>query len=162
MGHFSTTEAQRAWHRRVVAAMAARGEVRLVEVLEDDEPVAVSLNLLAGRGALFHTTGTRVGGRLRGPGHLTMLAGVEAAMAAGGEVMNLGGTAGEPEGPKGALGPTLVPGGRLIAVRWRAAQPALEGALWLRKMVWVARMRLAWQRAETPVTLEAGPAAEEP
>ena len=76
--------------------------------------------------------------------------------------MNLGGGSGEVGGPKAELGPTLVPCGRLIAVRWRAAQRTLEGALWLRKVVWVARMRLAWQRAETPVRRQAGAADRPP
>ena len=154
MVQFSTTEEQRAWHRRAVVAMAARGEVRLSEVFEDSELVASTLGLLAGRGALFLTPAVRVGGRLRGPGHVAMLAWVESALAAGGKVMNLGSGSGEPEGPKAALGPTLVPCGRLIAARSAAAQRALEGALWLRKAVWVARMRLGWRRAGAPVTLE--------
>jgi CelD/BcsL family acetyltransferase involved in cellulose biosynthesis len=162
MVQFSTTEEQRAWHRRAVAAMAAHGEVRLVEVFEDDEPVAASLDLVAGRSTFLLTTATRVGGRLRSPGYVTILACVEAAMAAGGEVMNLGGGSGEPGTPKAALGPTLVPCGRLIAARLAAAQRALEGALWLRKAVWVARMRLGWRRAEAPVSLQAGAADQPP
>jgi hypothetical protein len=130
---FSANEAQRSWHRRAVAGLAARDRVRIVEVLEDGELVSSQLNLLFGRGALFHTTATRTGGRLHGPGHVAMLASVEAAMSAGAEVMDLGCGSGEPGGPKFRIGATMVPLASFVAARAERWQRPLEGALWLRK-----------------------------
>jgi hypothetical protein len=91
-------------YRRVLPMLAERGLVRIVEVLESGRLVASTLGLLAGRGALFHTTATVPGGALRGPGHIAMLAWVEEAVAAGACGMYLGRGAGEPEGPKARLG----------------------------------------------------------
>ena len=135
---FSSTEAHRAWYRRTVAAMAANGQVRIAEVFEDGELVAGSLGFVAGRSALFHTTATRLGGRLKGPGHAALLALVEAAMASGAEVMNLGRGSGEQGGPKASLGPQRLPLGRLVATRSRVAQRALTVAI---------ASRTAWRRA---------------
>jgi len=92
-------------YRELLPALAAAGSVRIVEVREDGHVAATKLGLLAGRGALFHTTATAPRANLRGPGHLAMLAWVDAAMAAGAEVMYLGRGAAEPEGPKARLGP---------------------------------------------------------
>jgi Acetyltransferase (GNAT) domain len=115
--HFSDTTKSRDWHRQAIAAMAARGHVRIIEVLEDHTLVASLLGLLAGRGSIFHTPATRIGGRLRGPGHVAMHAWVEAAMEAGAESMHLGRGSGEPQGPKGSLGPTRIESGFLLASR---------------------------------------------
>jgi hypothetical protein len=138
---FSSSEAQRSWHRRAVAGLAVQDRVRIVEVLEDGEPVSSQLNLLFGRGALFHTTATRIGGRLHGPGHVAMLASVEAAMAAGAEVMDLGCGSGEPGGPKFRIGATMVPLASFAAASSQRWQRPLEGALWLRKSARHVRSR---------------------
>jgi CelD/BcsL family acetyltransferase involved in cellulose biosynthesis len=97
-----TVEPER--YRLVLPVLAERGRVRIVEVLESERLVASTLGLLAGRGALFHTTATDPGRALRGPGHIAMLAWVEEAAAAGARAMYLGRGAGEPEGPKSRLG----------------------------------------------------------
>ena len=55
-------------YRELLPALAAAGSVRMVEVLEDDHVAATKLGLLAGRGALFHTTATAPRANLRGPG----------------------------------------------------------------------------------------------
>src|SRR5262249_35788637 len=89
--------------------MAVRGAVRLVEVFQDGELIASILGLISGRGALFHTTATRVVSHLRGPGHLAMLTLVEEAVSAGAEVLDVGLGGGNPEGPKGKLEPLNVP-----------------------------------------------------
>lgn len=130
--HFSCFDKERAWHRRAVAGMAALGRVRLIEVFEHDQLIASALGLIAGRGALFHTPATRTGQRLRGPGHIAMAAWVEAAMDAGAEVMDLGRGSGEPEGPKGGLGPTMRPCASFQAARSPALQQVLMSSLWLR------------------------------
>jgi hypothetical protein len=114
VSHFSDTGANRARYREVIAAMAAEGRVRIVEVFESGALVASMLGFLAAGGSMFHTTGTRDGGRLRGPGHVAMLAWVEAALAGGAESMHLGRGSCEAEGPKAVLGPTMVPAGFLF------------------------------------------------
>jgi len=139
---FSETEACRAWHRRAIAPMVSRGAVRIIELMENGELVAAILGLLAGRGAIFHTPATRIGGILRGPGHVAMLAWVDAAMKAGAEVMQLGRGSGEPEGPKGSLGPTMVDCGFLLAGRTHTIHRLLATALWLRKKASLLRKKL--------------------
>lgn len=111
---FSHPEAARAWYRTAVSAMAAHGCVRIVEVLESGELVASVLGLLIGSGSVFHTTATRTGGRLRGPGHLAMLAWVNSAMAAGAVSMHLGRGSCEPQSPKCALMPMKLASGLIL------------------------------------------------
>ena len=130
--YFSTTHEQRVWHRRAVAALAARGAVRIVEVFEDGKLVASSLGLIAGRGAVFHTTATRVESRLTGPGHVALLTLVEEATRTGAEVLNLGLGGGNPGGPKSKLEPTKVLYGSFQAARSRALQIPLETILKIR------------------------------
>src|SRR5919197_5784809 len=91
--------------------------------------VASVLGLLSGRGALFHTTATRPGGALRGPGHVAMLTWVEEAAAAGAEVMYLGRGAGQPESPKARLGARAFPLFDVLAARSAGRQSALATVL---------------------------------
>ena len=130
--HFSTTQHQRMWYRRAVAGMAVRGAVRFVEVFENGELIASILGLIAGRGALFHTTATRVESRLRGPGHLAMLTLVEEAVSAGAEVLDIGLGGGNPEGPKGKLHPIKILFGSFQAASSRTLQTPLETVLKIR------------------------------
>ncbi|MFT4852731.1 MAG: hypothetical protein ACJAWK_000802 [Candidatus Azotimanducaceae bacterium] len=106
ISRFSANEFYKDWHREVLANMARRGEVRIVEVTENGKLIASVLGMIAGRGALFHTPAVYPGSVLRGAGHIAMEAWVDAAIEAGAEVMNLGRGSGEPQGPKGALGAT--------------------------------------------------------
>ena len=126
---FSSTERWREWHRRVIGNMAARDEVRIVELFEDDQLMGSTLGLLAGRGALFHTVAIRRGGRLSGPGHAVLLALVEAATQAGVQVADLGWGGGERDGAKTRVGALHVDVGRFLAARSPAWQRALEVAL---------------------------------
>lgn len=130
---FGATEGQRDLYRRAVGALARTGRVRLVEVLEDDVLVAAYLGLVHGRGALFHTTATRPGGRLRSPGHVGMLALVDAASAAGAEVMALGQGSGRSEGPKARIGSQPVPYLTLFAGRTATTQRLVEQGQHLRR-----------------------------
>jgi hypothetical protein len=126
---FSHSDKARAWHRSAVSALAVRGQVRIVEVLEDRTLVASLLGLLAGSGSIFHTPATQAGGRLRGPGHLAMLTWVDAAIKAGAHSMHLGRGSGEAQGPKGSLGPTRFDSGVLLASR-RWLQPKSKRGSW--------------------------------
>lgn len=132
---FGATEDQRHFYRRAIGAVARKGRVRLVEVVEDDLPVASYLGLLHGRGALFHTTATRLGGRLRSPGHVGMVALVDAAAAAGAEAMALGQGSGDPEGPKARIGSQAVPYLTVFAGRTAATQRFFEHGQHLRRRV---------------------------
>jgi hypothetical protein len=126
--YFSTSEKHRAWHRQAVAVMAARGAVRLAEVFEDGRLVASALGFIAGSGALFHTTATEVGGRLRGPGHVALLALIEAALEAGATSMYLG-SGGSVGGPKAVLKPVRAPLGSFLVARSPAAQRIFNALL---------------------------------
>jgi hypothetical protein len=72
---------------------------------------------------------------------LAMLAWVDAATEAGAEIMDLGRGSGEPEGPKGSLGPTRLPYVSLQAARSPVFQPVLEAVLWCRAEAWRLRRR---------------------
>jgi CelD/BcsL family acetyltransferase involved in cellulose biosynthesis len=115
-------------YRELLPALAAAGRVRIVEVFDDGELAASKLGLLAGRGALFHTTATAPRANLRGPGHIAMLTWVEEAIAANAQVMYLGRGAGDPEGPKARLGPTEVPLADVLAARSVGSQRVLEAS----------------------------------
>lgn len=123
---FAATGELRDWYRAAVAAMAERSAVRMVEVREDDEPVASLLGLLAGRGALAHTWAVLRGGRLVGAGHHTMLAFAEAAFATGATVLDLGRGSGHPGGPKADLQPSRAPVAGIFAARSWPAQQLME------------------------------------
>ena len=138
---FSGTKRLRHWFRHTLAALAARGEVRIAEVLEDGVVVASGLALLTGRGALYHTTASRVGGRLKGPGHVAALAVVEALIEAGAEVLDLGRGSARPGGFKADLAPTRVASGSIVAARSHAVQRCLDTASLLRRAAGSARRR---------------------
>lgn len=127
------TEEQRAWHRRAVGQMAEAGSVRVVEVFENGYLVATVLGLLVGRGAGFHTTATRLGGRLKSPGHLALLTWTDIARDEGATTMVLGRGAGNPEGPKRKLGAIEVPFATFLVARSEPLQRLLERALRVRR-----------------------------
>lgn len=132
LARFGVTEELRDWYRSLTHAMACRGEAKVVEVFEDEEPVAGLLGFVFGRGALMHSTAAQPGARLKRPGHTALLAFVDAAHAAGATVVDLGRGAGEPGGPKADLYPTRVPMAGMFAARSWALQHALEVPLVLR------------------------------
>jgi hypothetical protein len=132
IARFSTTERHRAWYRRVVGAMAERGEALISEVSEDGEVFGGDLGFLAGRGALAHTTSMRLGGKLNGPGRAVQLRLFFAFERAGAEAVDLGWGACDPSSPKAAVGPTRVLVRRFIAADSRRSQLALDTALALR------------------------------
>lgn len=111
ISRFSKNSFYRSWTLDLVQELAERNQVRIVEVLENEQPVAMILGFLFGRGAVYHTPAVEPGSVLRGAGHVAMQAWVEAAQEAGAEVMSLGRGSGEPQGPKGALGPSKHPCG---------------------------------------------------
>jgi hypothetical protein len=129
---FSTTEAHRAWYRRVIAAMAERGEALIAEVREDGQLFAAELALAAGRGGVMHTTAVRLGGKLNEPGRASQLQLFRALENAGVQAIDLGRGACEPGSPKSAVGPTRVVVTRLLAADSRRSQRALDAALTLR------------------------------
>lgn len=112
---FATTAMHRAWNRRTVGLLAAAGRVRIAEVLEDGRPVAGCLGFVHGRGGLGHTWAVRPGGAVRQPGHVAVLACVEALAAAGAETIDLGITSGDANSPKARLGSTPDPVGAIFA-----------------------------------------------
>ena len=122
-------------YRAVLPELAATGRARIVEVYEDAMLAASVLGLVSGRGALFHTTATRPGGALRGPGHVAMLGWVDAAAAAGAEVMYLGRGAGDPEGPKARIGAEVLPLSDVLAAASPRRQSALAALLGAKAML---------------------------
>ena len=131
-------EAERQVYRQAIGELARRGEARVVDVREDGHIVASNICLLSGRGAMFHTTATRVGGRLEGPGHVALLAMVEDAMEAGAETIYLGRGL---SGPKRRMRPTLVPAGSVFVARGRGAQRLLNTGLALERARFAVRSR---------------------
>ena len=97
---FSTTEAHRAWYRRVVAAMAERREVVIAEVIEDTEVFATHMAFVFGHGAVMHTTAVRLGGRLDEPGRAPQLHLCVALEEAGVRAIDMGWGACDPGSPK--------------------------------------------------------------
>ena len=116
-------------YRTILPRLAAKGRVRIVEVYEGTALTASLLGLVSGRGALFHTTATRPGGALRGPGHIAMLGWVDAAAAAGAEIMYLGRGAGGPEGPKARIGADELPMFDVLLAPSPRRQSALDALL---------------------------------
>jgi hypothetical protein len=129
------TEEQRVWHVRAVNQMAGTGSVRVVEVFENSYLVATVLGLLVGPGAGFHTTATRVGGRLTSPGHLAILTWADVARDEGATTMVLGRGAGNPEGPKRKLGAVEVPFATFFVARSEPLQRLLERGLRVRRIL---------------------------
>lgn len=129
---FSTTEDQRGFYRRAVGTLARSRKARLVEVVDDGVVVSSYLGLLCGRGALFHTTATRLGGTLQSPGQVGMVAWADAAVSAGAELMFLGRGATQPEGPKARIGGGPLPFVSVFAGRTKTIQQVLYQGLLLR------------------------------
>jgi CelD/BcsL family acetyltransferase involved in cellulose biosynthesis len=117
---FSTTDGHREWYRRVIASMAAQDSVRIIEVREDRRLIASLLGLFAGSGAMLHLMAVDPGAHLRQPGHGSLLAWVNEAMACGATVMDLCWGAGGPNSPKSRLGPTGIPVNELLGSLQRA------------------------------------------
>ncbi len=128
-------ELEQRWYRGTFRALAERGDARIVEALENGTVVASQLNLLHGRGALFLATATRVGGTVRGPGHVVMLRSLTEAHEAGARIMNLGAYAEDPGGPKDRLGPFRVPSCRALMTRSRTLQGCIDATLGARRWV---------------------------
>lgn len=128
LGRFAVDPTQRAWYRGVLAETAEHGGARIVEVFENDLLVSSLLGLLAGRGALFHSTATRGGGKLWGPGHRAMLEWIEEAHRSGATRMDLGRGSVDQGSPKARLRPTPVPFGRVIVASSARAQQGVVTA----------------------------------
>lgn len=103
VARIATSAAHRRWNRRAVGGLAAAGGVRIAEVLEDGRVVGSALGLLHGRGGFGHTSAVRPGGALVEPGHLAVLACMEALGEAGATIVDLG-TNRAANGPKTRLG----------------------------------------------------------
>ncbi len=112
---FATTHAHRAWNRHAVAALAELGRARVIEVVEDGRMVAGSLSFVHGHGGLGHTQGMQLGGTLREPGHIAVLAAVDALAEAGAGAVDLAYGSGHPGGPKQRLGATGDPLAMIVA-----------------------------------------------
>ncbi|HEX7525640.1 MAG TPA: GNAT family N-acetyltransferase [Gaiellaceae bacterium] len=138
---FATTQAHRRWNRRAVAAMAELGRVRIVEVVEDGRVVAGCLGFVYADGGLAHTQGMRLGGTLREPGQVVILAIVEALGEAGATAVDLGYGSGQPGGPKQRLGTTGDPMSMIVAARSGGLQRPYEAMRWLRNAARAARRR---------------------
>ena len=136
---FAASGTDRRWNRETVAAMAAAGRVRLLEVVEDGRTVVASLAFVHGTGALGHTTAMARGGTLKEPGHLAMLACAEALAHEGVTVFDLGVGSGAPADPKLRLGPAADPLISLFAASSPARQRLYAGLRGLRTAA-------AWRR----------------
>jgi CelD/BcsL family acetyltransferase involved in cellulose biosynthesis len=122
---FATTARHRAWNRDIFLRLAAGGDVRLVEVVEDGAVVAASLGLRCGSGALAHTTAMRPGGALHNPGLVAALVRYEALAADGAAAIDLGVSSCAPGSPKARLGPEPDP----IVLLFAASSPLRQRAL---------------------------------
>jgi len=128
---FATTAEHRRWNRGVVRDLAVDGHVRIAEVLEDGRAVAGCLGFVYGHGGLGHTWAVRPGGEMRQPGHVAVLACVDALATAGATVMDLGLGSGGPNTPKARLGSLPDPAVAILAAGTRSHQrpyEALKGA----------------------------------
>jgi hypothetical protein len=92
---------------------------------------------------VLKTMAVRLGGRLRGPGNLALLAGVDVAKAAGAEVVHLGSGRGV---HKERFHPEAVPASHWAAASSAGRQPFLDAVLALGHGAWTARQRLARSR----------------
>lgn len=133
---FASSAAHRRWNRAAVTELAAAGQVRLAEVVEDDRTLAACLGFVAGRGGVAHTQAMRRDGVMREPGHLAVLRCVEALGEAGAVAVDLqiGGAA--PGSPKIRLGAEPQPVLELVAARSPSRQRALGS---LRRVALAAR-----------------------
>jgi hypothetical protein len=135
IGRFAHCGAQRAAYRAAVHALANAERVRLVEVTENGRPIAAQLGLLAGRGALAHTTALTRNTQVHGAGHIALLAWIEEAIRSGAESMDLSRGGNEPGGPKARLRPDAAQWGTITAARQRNLQHAFEAVLHVRHQV---------------------------
>jgi hypothetical protein len=90
LSRFSRLSAEQEWHRRAVAEMVRGKRAIVAEVFEDDRLVGSMLVLLAGRSSLFYTMAVATDGVLRGPGHVAILAAIDAAHEKGATTLHLG------------------------------------------------------------------------
>jgi CelD/BcsL family acetyltransferase involved in cellulose biosynthesis len=143
---FATTRAHRLWNLHAVAALAVGGHVRIAEVTEDGRPIAASLGFVHGGGAVGHTQAIRPGGVLREPGHVAILACLEALAAAGATGFDLGVSSGEAGGPKTRLGSIADPIALLFAAASSRRQRTYEAARLLRDGLRRVGKTAAWPR----------------
>lgn len=143
---FATTRAHRLWNMRTVAALAAGGHARIVEVTENGRTVAGSLGFVHSGGGVGHTQALRPGLILREPGHIATLACLEALAAAGATGFDLGVSSGQAGGPKARLGSIADP----IVLLFGAASPGRQRTYGAARIVRDGLRRVgqaaAWQR----------------
>jgi CelD/BcsL family acetyltransferase involved in cellulose biosynthesis len=125
---FARTRALRRWNAAAADAMAAAGNARIAEVAENGRTVGACLGFLHGRGGIAHTQALRVDATLREPGHIAVLACVEALVEAGASRIDLGPGSARPGGPKTRLGAIPEPIHGLFAARDPARQRAFDVA----------------------------------
>ena len=138
---FATTRAHRLWNMRTVAAMAAGGNARIAEVIEDGRAVAGAVGFLHGTGGLGHTQAVEIGGKLRQPGHIAVLACVEALAEAGATAVDLCYGSGEASGPKARLGAVSDPIELVFAARTPHLQRPYQALRYVRHAVRRPRAR---------------------
>jgi len=138
---FATTHAHRVWNRRAVAALAELGRARVVEVVEDERTVAGCLGFIHGHGGLGHTQGMRLGGTLREPGQVALLAIVDALAEAGAVAVDFAYGSGGAGGPKHRLRSTGDPIAMIVAARSARRQRPYET---------MRRLRNATRRSPRP------------
>lgn len=129
---FAATARHREWNRDVVAAMAAQGRVRIVEVVENGRTLGACLGLVEGRGGLAHTQAMRTDGILREPGQVALLRCVETLGEAGATSVDLWIGSGSDGGPKARLGSAPEPVLALFATAspaWQRPFETMRGAL---------------------------------
>jgi hypothetical protein len=155
---FSSTRRTRAVYREAVAAAARAGYVRVIEVREraggeaggdgggEGRLVASQLALLAGRGAVTHTTAMSRG-TSRSPGHHAFLATLDLMAEAGCELVDIGGGALESTSPKGRLAPAHDPFVEIAAARSPSIQRLIGLGITARAAARAARRPLGRQAA---------------
>jgi CelD/BcsL family acetyltransferase involved in cellulose biosynthesis len=132
---FARTRALRRWNARAVGTLAALGQARIAEVVEDGRVVASSLGLLHGGGGLWHTQAIATGTTIDEAGHIALLACLEALADAGATTVDLGPGGGAPGSPKHRLHPQAAPVFELFATRTPSAQRVLATAQRLRRVL---------------------------
>lgn len=143
---FATTRAHRLWNMRTVAALAAGGHVRIVEVTENGRTVAGNLGFVHSGGGVGHTQALRPGGALREPGHVGSLACLEALAAAGATGFDLGVSSGQAGGPKARLGSIADPMALLFAASSPRRQRTYGAARLVRDGLRHVGKTAAWRR----------------
>ncbi len=141
---FATTAAHRRWNLDAVGELADRGQVRLVELLEDGRLVAGNLGFVHGCGGLGHTQAIRPG-VMRDAGHALMLGALDALASGGATAFDLGVSSGQAGGPKARLGATADPIALIAAASSPRRQRAYETGLHARRAARRLRTRAAWR-----------------